>query len=82
MSGYDDWKTDPPAMPSGCGVADHPSRFRCVECRRTFDATAAIQHFDMTDHVIVNSAGVIQEFSFTPKCRQHVSRPEDLVQGR
>lgn len=77
---YDDWKSQAPDMPSG--HQEEPRRYRCVECQRSFDATASVQHYDQTAHVIVNSKGVIQEFSFTPKCRQHVSRPEDLVQGR
>lgn len=76
MSNYDSWKT---TEPDDRDPGRHPSRlsFRCVECRRSFDASAAVMHYDQTAHVITRGE-VIQQFSFTPACKL-VSRPEEVM---
>lgn len=60
MAHYDDWKTTPPAMPSGNGRTEHP--YRCAVCAQLFDATEAVRHNHATAHSLTRR-GVVQVFS-------------------
>lgn len=62
MSGFDDWRCDPPAMPSGNGRLEKLPLLHCSKCSWLGRFTEAVDHWRASQHDIWYR-GVKQDFS-------------------
>lgn len=77
MSSYDDWKCDPPAMPSGNGRLPKASLLYCARCAWIGSGfSQAVNHWRESQHDVYTASGIKQDFT-----RFAVTR-EELVDRR
>lgn len=77
MAGFDDWRGDPPAMPSGNGRLEKPKLLYCSRCAWIDTSVSkAVDHWRESQHDVYSAKGIKQDFS-----RFAVTR-EELVDRR